>query len=41
MKKILEISSLIFCILMTGCSKEVDIDLNVKNAESYSMLYMS
>lgn len=40
MKKILQISSFIFCILMTGCSKEVDIDLNVKDAETYSMLYM-
>jgi hypothetical protein len=40
MKNILKISSLIFCILMAGCSKEVDIDLNVKDAETYSMLYM-
>lgn len=40
MKNILQISSLIFCILTAGCSKEVDIDLNVKDAESYSMLYM-
>lgn len=40
MKKILQISSFILCILMAGCSKEVDIDLNVKDADSYSMLYM-
>lgn len=40
MKKILQISSFIFCILMAGCSKKVDIDLNVKDADSYSMLYM-
>jgi hypothetical protein len=40
MKKILQISSFIFCILMAGCSKEVDINLAVQDAESYSMLYM-
>lgn len=40
MKKILQISSFIFCILMAGCSKEVDIDLDIKDAETYSMLYM-
>jgi hypothetical protein len=40
MKKIVQISSFIFCILIAGCSKEVDINLAVQDAESYSMLYM-
>jgi hypothetical protein len=40
MKKIVQISAFIFCVLMSGCSKEVDIDLNIKDAETYSMLYM-
>lgn len=40
MKKILQILSLIFFVLIAGCSKEVDVDLNIKDAEAYSMLYM-
>ncbi|AOM79398.1 BT_3987 domain-containing protein [Pedobacter steynii] len=40
MKKIVQISSLILGFLIAGCSKEVDVDLNVKGAETYSMLYM-
>lgn len=40
MKKILQLLSLIFYVLIAGCSKEVDVDLNVKDAEIYSMLYM-
>lgn len=40
MKKILQILSLALGVLVAGCSKEVDIDLNIKDAETYSMLYM-
>lgn len=40
MKKILQISSFIICVLLAGCSKKVDVDLNIQGAENYSKLYM-
>jgi len=40
MKNILQILSLVSFILLAGCSKKVEIDLDVKGAATYSMLYM-